>query len=79
VIISNNITTYAGDPDLVNMIAERNDNANLPALFTDTISSLDKWNAAALQKKRKSFALDNTYQKQIKRIEQQISELRNQE
>ncbi len=34
VIVSNNVTTYAGREELVQMIAGRQSNAELPALFT---------------------------------------------
>jgi hypothetical protein len=75
VVISNNITTYREYPALVRMIAERSDNETLPALFKETIGNLDKWNAFAFVNERKSFARDNTYRKQLDRIDQHIADL----
>lgn len=75
VTISNNITTYSGYPGLIRMTAERTDNEMLPALFKETISNLEKWNSEALVNERKSFARNNTYQKQLDRIDQHIMDL----
>jgi hypothetical protein len=69
VIISNNITTYSHEPDLVQMIGERDRNDGLPALFKKIISDIGKFNAPSLSQKRRAFALSNTYQKQVDRIE----------
>jgi hypothetical protein len=75
VIISNNITTYSGYPGLIRMTAERTDNKMLPELFRETIKNLEKWNADDLVDQRKSFAGNNTYQKQIERIDNYITDL----
>ena len=75
VIISNNITTYSGYPELIRMTAERTDNKMLPELFRETIKNLEKWNADDLVDQRKSFAGNNTYQKQIERIDNYIMDL----
>lgn len=73
VIISNNMTTYREYPELIRMSASRENNLNLPTLFQDTISHLDKWNSPALVNERKNFARDNLYQKQLDRIETHIA------
>ncbi|MGI8582086.1 MAG: hypothetical protein ACR2KX_07815, partial [Chitinophagaceae bacterium] len=69
VIISNNISTYKNEPSLVQMVKERSHNNNLPLLFKKVIQSLEIYNTAYLQKFRKEYAYDNTYRKQLERIE----------
>lgn len=69
VIVSNNITTYSKEKDLVEMVAERTHNKSLPLLFGNVVKEIDKYNAAPLRKKRCAFALENTYTKQVERIE----------
>ncbi len=49
-------------------------NRSLPHIFQKVISNLDYYNSPELQRKRKEYALDNTYEKQIQRIEKIISE-----
>ena len=70
VIVSNNISSYNNQPDLIQMVAERENNAQLPALFKKVISNLADYNTPELTKKRKDYASNNTYQMQLKRIEQ---------
>ena len=70
VIIANNITGYKTEPVLVQMVEERDHNNILPALFKKIVGSLDNYNAAPLQEQRKKYATENTYGKQIERIEQ---------
>ena len=77
VIVSNNITTYNKYPDLVRMVGERDNNRNLPALFKETVSQLDKYNSVARSNERKAFARDNSYKKQLDRIGQIMSGLQN--
>jgi len=77
VIVSNNITTYSKYPDLIRMVGERNNNRNLPALFKETVSQLDKYNSEARSSERKSFARDNSYKKQLDRIGQIMNGLQN--
>jgi hypothetical protein len=69
VIISNNITTYATQPDLVQMVSSREHNRDLPMLFKTIMSRLDHFNAPEIIRKRILFAKDNTYRRQIERIE----------
>lgn len=72
VIISNNVTTYKGRPELVQMVAERDHNGNLPALFAQVISRLAEFNSPSLQEQRIGFAAENTYSHQIEKIEKII-------
>jgi hypothetical protein len=74
IIISNNVTTYKNESDLVTMTDERENNLQLPALFKKVINDLNHYNNASLQQKRIAFARENTYQKQIERIEQKLRE-----
>jgi hypothetical protein len=76
VIVSNNITLYKDRPDLVCMVMERNNNVQLPALFSGVISHLDRYNSNDLIRCRKSFASENTYTKQIERIEKFLTDLK---
>lgn len=74
VIISNNITTYAAYPGLLAMSASRDNNRELPALFREVMANLDVYNSHEQQVQRRSFALENTYQHQLGKIEQAINE-----
>lgn len=74
-VISNNITTYRSDPHLVQMIAERKDNATLPDLFSKVVSHVKDYNSIELMLARRSFASENSYSKQIDRLEEFILEL----
>lgn len=69
VIIGNNITTYKNKPGLVQMVNERDNNRELPALFDHVIRRLDEYNTTSLQEQRIAFAASNTYSRQIGRIE----------
>ncbi|HEX4373095.1 MAG TPA: hypothetical protein VHZ50_07330 [Puia sp.] len=74
VIVSNNVTTYKNKPDLLIMSDERENNLQLPTLFKKVMNDLHHYNNADLQQKRIAFAKDNTYPKQIERIEQKLQE-----
>lgn len=69
VIVSNNVTNYKNRPDLVQMPASRENNNELPGLFKQVIGKLDHYNSESLQQKRVQFAEENTYPKQLERIE----------
>lgn len=68
VIVSNNVSTYRDRPDLIRMVAEREDNRRFPALFRQVTADLDRLNAPDAQALRRAFAADNTYEKQVARI-----------
>jgi hypothetical protein len=69
VIISNNVTTYKDEPDLIQMTESRENNTELPELFKQVIENIQDFNLPSLQQKRVDFAIANTYQNQIGRIE----------
>jgi hypothetical protein len=72
VIISNNITTYADEPDLIRMTRSREGNGELPALFRETLAGLASFNATPLQQRRIQYARQNSYMRQIERITGEI-------
>jgi hypothetical protein len=74
VIVSNNVTTYNDQPQLLRMVRSRETNAELPALFTDTVKDLQQFNSAELQHQRIQFAINNTYSKQLDRISEILEE-----
>lgn len=65
-VVSHYIDEYKSKPDLVRM-AEHNE--ALPQLFEETVKDLEVLNVPHLQAARKKYALDNTYEKQLQRIE----------
>jgi hypothetical protein len=73
-IISNNITTYSGEPDLVSMTRSREGNEELPRLFKTVVGDLSVCNSQALQEKRIRYARENSYSRQLDRISQHIRE-----
>ena len=68
-IVSNNITAFHETKDLVYMSQERDSNKSLPEIFRFVISNLNHLNSDALKSKRRAYAYDNLYDKQIDRIE----------
>lgn len=73
VIISNNITTYDNQPNFVCMVKNRDHNKLLPALFMEVVNNLDRYNSDELRIQRIAFAANNSYEKQIGRIENSIN------
>jgi glycosyltransferase involved in cell wall biosynthesis len=69
VIVSNNVTTYKDDAVLMQMVKERDHNRSLPQLFSAVIQNIQQYNSASNQDYRVAFARDNTYKRQIDRIE----------
>jgi hypothetical protein len=69
VIVSNNITTYQEYSQLIRMAPDRKSNDALPDIFKDTIIHLSEWNSIELRQKRVAFANDNSYQRQLERID----------
>jgi hypothetical protein len=67
VTLSSFIDQYKDQPDLV-MMTRTND--ELPGMIHTVSASLAEYNSPALMAKRRAFALDNTYDKQIERIEE---------
>ncbi len=68
VIVSNNVTTYLDQHGLIQMVQSRETNAELPGLFSGIIKNLQHFNSPELQHQRIQFAINNTYSKQLDRI-----------
>lgn len=75
-VISNNITTYASQPDLVQMTISRDSNDQLSELLSDCLSNLKFWNSPEKIRIRKEFAQDNSYHRQLERIDEKLSQIR---
>jgi len=67
VVVCTYLSVYAGN-DLVEMTNEDH-NEELPALFKEVAENIDRYNSEAKQRKRKDFALDNTYENHLSTIE----------
>lgn len=67
VIVSNNITTYHTEDRLIEMPAERN-NINLPALFREVVTNIEKYNTPAQQQKRITYARYHSYVSNLQKI-----------
>lgn len=67
VVIASKTSMYA-DSGLLEMLPTT-DNADFPALFSSSIARLDELNAPERQQQRIAFSLDNTYERQVQRIE----------
>lgn len=72
IIVSNYVSVYSHMPQLIQMVSSPDKNAELPALFHHVITHLDEFNTQSLIRQRKDFAADNTYAKQVNRIEKLI-------
>jgi glycosyltransferase involved in cell wall biosynthesis len=68
-VVSNNITTYKDQPDLVIMPAERNTNNRLPELFRDTVTRIKSLNSKELADQRIAYARNNLYSEQLIKME----------
>jgi hypothetical protein len=72
VTIANNVSTYSKYPGLIEMVSSRKNNDQLPALFKQVIGNLSQYNSADKIAARQAFAKENTYEKQLARIEKII-------
>ena len=70
--MSNNITTYANMPELINMPEERNNKA-LAQLFKTTISDINRYNSVEMQQQRIDYAREHTYSGNVNKIESFIN------
>ncbi len=68
VIISNNVTAFQNEPDLVVMSRSRENDNELFHLFDHVIKNIEQYNQADLQIKRIKFSLKNTYSSHLKLI-----------
>ena len=74
VVVSKNLGEYTNKNQLIEM-TNGNSGEELLELFTKVVSNLDYYNSTELQKLRKNFAKDNSYDSQIARIVQKLTEL----
>lgn len=65
VVVGNYVSNYAGT-QLLEMCREQD---KLPELFGEVMQNLDHYNSSAKQQERIRFALDNTYARQVERIQ----------
>lgn len=73
VLISTNVSLYDQNPLICMSPKDRNE--ELVSIFSNVIEQISDFNKVDLQKARAAFALDNTYSKQLERIEQYLMEL----
>jgi glycosyltransferase involved in cell wall biosynthesis len=68
VIVSNYVSAYK-EIDLFPMVIESADSDSIIDLFEEVVNSINSYNSIEFQNSRINFALDNTYSKQVDRIE----------
>jgi glycosyltransferase involved in cell wall biosynthesis len=68
-VVAHYIDEYKAKPALVSMAKT---NAELPALFAQTVANIEQYNAPKYQDLRRQYARDNTYTAQLARIEQYL-------
>lgn len=73
VIVTSSLEYYK-DVELM-VMSETSDNSDIPFLFEKVIGNIEFWNAEITQKKRIEYAVKNSYENQIERIEEIISPL----
>ncbi|MBX3166761.1 MAG: glycosyl transferase family 1 [Candidatus Eremiobacteraeota bacterium] len=73
VIVSNYVDQYKQHQHFIRMVERQED---LPALFKEVILNLDHYNSEEWSRARREFALDNTYQRQIERIDAILATLK---
>lgn len=69
------VATFTSEYEMLKrmeLIAMSKKNNEFAQIFNEVLSDLDTWNSKEKQMARRAFALDNTYDKQINRIEEQI-------
>lgn len=71
VVIATHVSSYAGTDLLV--MCESQEEDRLPEIFDQTIRDLSVHNAKERQIRRIDFALDNTYARQVERVQQFIN------
>jgi hypothetical protein len=76
VVVSNNITTYAGS-NLLRMCGSRTDNNEFFGLLKDTIDNIEVHNSPANQQQRKDFAGVNTYDQHLLKIAELLADGKN--
>jgi hypothetical protein len=74
VIISSFVSRYANRPDLIQMVQDPQSNSGFEILFDEVTSRIKQHNTIEAQNNRITYASDYTYHKQVKRIEEAITE-----
>lgn len=72
VVVSTWTEEYKNNRNLIEMVEK---NADYPALFKKVVSRISDYNCVFLQEEKRKFALDNTYEKQVARIEWALNSL----
>ncbi len=68
------VCTYTGEfENLRGLVAMSMDNSEWPALLAEVMCNLESWNAEELRDKRKALAMENTYERQLERVEELLS------
>lgn len=73
VIISNYLSSYKDYPGLIEMVNNKDNNAELPALFDEITGKLDYYNSVEKQVRRIAFARDYSYSMNINKIQNFIT------
>lgn len=76
-ILSNNVTAYEGEKDLVYMVKSREDNRELPHLFSTILSNLELYNSPDRRQKRIEYAKRNTYSRKISEVDEILRQMLN--
>ena len=64
------VCTYTGEFENQRaLVAMSMDNSEWPTLLAEVIHNLESWNAEDLIRKRKALAMENTYDRQLERVE----------
>jgi len=74
VVISNFVETYHG-LNLVQMPEKNENNSELLNIFKDVISNIDQYNAIDQFERRQKYAKNNSYIKQVNRIERVLQNI----
>ena len=72
VVISNNISFYNDKRNLIEMVINRESNEELQSLFNTVINEIENFNTFQKMDLRKKFAIENTYDNLINKIENLI-------
>ena len=70
------VATYTAQYASLDFIYMSHTNDDWPKLFNQVVSNLSEYTTSELIKKRQAFALDNTYDRQLDRIEEILSKLK---
>lgn len=74
IIVSTYTDEYKDKRDLL-VMSNDNDNKGCLVLFKKVIDNIKEYNSAYLMQKRRAFAADNTYEKQLERINEKLKDI----